>query len=41
VLGSGRRLFSDDVAAIEMTLLNAKPMDRGAVSLTYKPRTSS
>jgi dihydrofolate reductase len=41
VLGSGRRLFSDDAAAIEMTLLNAKPMDRGAVSLTYTPRTSS
>ncbi len=37
VLGSGRRLFSDNVP-VEMTLLNATPTDRGAVSLTYKPR---
>lgn len=35
VLGSGRPLFSDKVASIDMKLLSAKTMDLGAVSLKY------
>ena len=34
VLGSGRPLFRDGLASISMTLVNAKRLDRGAVSLT-------
>jgi dihydrofolate reductase len=36
VLASGRPLFRDNVA-IDLRLLNAKALDRGAVSLTYEP----
>jgi dihydrofolate reductase len=35
VLGSGRPLFRDKVPSIDMKLLNAKPLDLGAVSLKY------
>ena len=35
VLGSGRPLFRDGLASISMSLVNAKRLDRGAVSLTY------
>jgi dihydrofolate reductase len=37
VLASGRPLFSDKVAAIDMDPLNAMALDRGAVSLKYIP----
>lgn len=35
VIGSGRPLFNDGIAAINMTLVNANILDRGAVALTY------
>ena len=35
VLGSGRPLFGDKVASIDMKLLNATALDLGAVSLRY------
>jgi dihydrofolate reductase len=35
VLGSGRPLFNDGIASINMTLVNANIPDRGAVALTY------
>ena len=38
VLGSGRPLFRDGLASISMTLVNAKRLDRGAVSLTHVHR---
>lgn len=38
VLSSGRPLFSESVGMMEMKLLDTKPLDRGAVSLTYIPR---
>jgi dihydrofolate reductase len=41
VLGQGRHLFNDALGPIEVTLLNASPLDRGAVSLTYKPSRRS
>lgn len=37
VLGSGRALFRDRVAPIQMKLASAKALDRGAVSLIYRP----
>lgn len=37
VLGSGRPLFSDRTASIDMKLLDARALDLGAVSLTYRP----
>jgi len=37
-LGSGRALFSEKVASMELNLLGAKMMDCGAVSLQYVPR---
>jgi dihydrofolate reductase len=39
VLGGGRPLFSGDLASIQLQLRDAVPLDRGAVSLTYTPRT--
>ena len=38
VLGSRRPLFGEELASIPMHLVNAKRLDRGAVSLTYVPR---
>jgi dihydrofolate reductase len=38
VLGSGRPLFSDAAAPVQMKLLSTTPLDLGAVSLTYVPR---
>ena len=38
VLGSGRPLFRDGLASISMSLVNAKRLDRGAISLTYVHR---
>jgi dihydrofolate reductase len=38
VLGRGRPLFRDGVAPIEMDLVQASALDRGAVSLTYGRR---
>ncbi len=35
VLGSGRPLFRDNVRSIQMKLVNAKALSRGAVSLIY------
>lgn len=39
-LGNGRPLFRDNDASHAMKLLNATPLDRGAVSLIYGPRES-
>jgi hypothetical protein len=36
-LGRGRPLFRDKVAPIQMKLASAKALDRGAVSLVYRP----
>jgi dihydrofolate reductase len=41
VLGSGRRLFRDTVRSIPLKLLNASTLNRGAVSLIYRPRTAA
>jgi dihydrofolate reductase len=38
VLGSGRPLFRDNAGSIPMKLVNAVKLDRGAVSLIYRPR---
>ncbi|MFL5805382.1 MAG: dihydrofolate reductase family protein [Roseiflexaceae bacterium] len=38
VLGSGRPLFRDNIGSIQMQLVNAKALSRGAVSLTYSRR---
>jgi dihydrofolate reductase len=38
VLGTGRPLFRDHVPPLDMQLVNASAMDRGAVSLTYIQR---
>jgi dihydrofolate reductase len=35
VLGSGRPLFRDNIRPAQMKLVNAKALDRGAVSLVY------
>lgn len=37
VLGSGRALFRDKVAPIQMKLASVNALDRGAVSLIYRP----
>jgi dihydrofolate reductase len=38
VLGGGRSLFGKGVGSITMELLEAKPTDKGATLLRYKPR---
>ena len=38
VLGAGRPLFSEDVAAVDMKLPRARMLDLGAVSLKYVQR---
>jgi dihydrofolate reductase len=38
VLGSGRPLFRDQIASLDLTLLNARGLERGAVSLKYAQR---
>lgn len=40
VLGKGRPLFRDNVRPIQMQLVNAKALDRGAVSLIYHHRNT-
>jgi dihydrofolate reductase len=37
VLGSGRRLFTDDGALATLKLVAAKPTDQGVVVMTYEP----
>jgi dihydrofolate reductase len=37
VLGSGRPLFPDNTRSIPMTLVSATKLDRGGVSLIYRP----
>ena len=41
VLGAGRPLFRDKVGSIEMKLVSARALDRGAVSLVYSRRGST
>jgi len=38
VLGNGRRLFRNDFGSITMTLVGARTLDRGGVSLIFNPR---
>lgn len=37
VLGTGKSLFRDTIAPLQMTLVSANVLDRGGVSLVYKP----
>jgi dihydrofolate reductase len=40
VLGSGRPLFHDRIASLDLQLLNARGLERGAVSLKYTHRNT-
>jgi dihydrofolate reductase len=40
-LGTGRRLFADEVDALKVTLLDTETFDRGAVLLTYAPASAN
>jgi hypothetical protein len=39
VLGSGRPLFRDKSGGKQLELIDAHGLDRGAVSLLYRPRS--
>ncbi|WP_299433052.1 dihydrofolate reductase family protein [uncultured Meiothermus sp.] len=41
VLGSGRSLFRDNLASIQLKLVNANVLDRGAVSLIYSQQDAA
>jgi dihydrofolate reductase len=41
VLGTGRSLFRDNAGSMPMQLVNASTLDRGAVSLVYRPRDAA
>jgi dihydrofolate reductase len=41
VLRRGRPLFRDKIGPIEMRLVNAKALERGAVSLIYRRREAN